>query len=85
MKGQRLFERKRFIHGNKLSGWEEFCVQSLGISKMTAERLIAVSQDSRFVTHVLRIPSSWGTLYELTKLDDETFQRAGMQSGVGDF
>ena len=80
-KGRRLLERKQFIHGEKLSGWEEFCVQSLGITKMTVHMLIAIAQDGRFVKHVLRIPSSWGTLYELTKLDDETFQ-AALDEGV---
>ena len=73
--------RKQFIHSDKLSGWESFCVERLGIAKQTANKLITVSQDGRFGTHVYRIPSSWGTLYELTKLDDETFQ-AALDEGV---
>ena len=39
----------------------------------TAERLMAIAADKRLrnPTHVSHLPSSWGTLYELTKLSDE--------------
>ena len=50
----------------------------LPFSDRTARRLMAISTDSRFLnrTHVSVLPSHWGTLYELTRLDDETFNRA---------
>ena len=65
---------------DKLSGWEAFCVERLGFSKQTADKFIAIAKDQRFDAHGRRIPTSWRTLYELTKLDDETFQRA-IESG----
>ncbi|HWX36746.1 MAG TPA: MT-A70 family methyltransferase [Steroidobacteraceae bacterium] len=42
----------------------------------TATRLMAIGRDSRLTnrTHVSVLPNSWGTLYELTKLDDDQFQ-----------
>lgn len=42
-----------------------------------AQRLMAISADEKLTnpTHVSHLPASWGTLYELTKLDTETFQR----------
>lgn len=44
----------------------------------TAQRLMKVANDSRLTNaaHVQLLPSSWGTLYELTKLDDDTWALA---------
>lgn len=39
----------------------------------TAQRLMAISADERIATHVSHLPAAWGTLYELTQLDDESF------------
>ncbi len=41
----------------------------------TARRLMAIGRDQRLTnrTHVSVLPNSWGTLYELTKLDDTEF------------
>jgi N6-adenosine-specific RNA methylase IME4 len=41
-----------------------------------AQRLMAIAADSRITnpTHMSLLPSSWGTLYELTKLDDQDFK-----------
>jgi hypothetical protein len=38
----------------------------------TAQRLMAIADDPRLTnaTHVSLLPPNWGTLYELTKLDD---------------
>jgi N6-adenosine-specific RNA methylase IME4 len=43
-----------------------------------AQRLMAIAADERLAnpTHVSLLPASWGTLYELTKLDDEAFAEA---------
>ena len=49
----------------------------LPFRRQTAFRLMAVAHDQRLsnVTHVQHLPPHWGTLYELTKLDDATFER----------
>lgn len=50
-------------------------VEALGLGgRRTAERLMAIARDPRLPTHVSRLPAHWGTLYELTRLDDPTFQ-----------
>lgn len=43
----------------------------------TARKLMIIAEDRRLTdrAHVHALPPSWGTLYELTKLDDETFDR----------
>lgn len=43
----------------------------------TAQRLMMVARDERLTNpaHVQHLPPSWGTLYELTKLDDDTLTR----------
>ena len=42
----------------------------------TARKLMIISGDERLSerAHVHVLPPHWGTLYELTKLDDETFE-----------
>jgi len=47
----------------------------LPFSRQTAFRLIASAQDARLTNfaHVQLLPPAWGTLYELTKLDDTQF------------
>jgi N6-adenosine-specific RNA methylase IME4 len=42
----------------------------------TAQRLMRIAADKRLSnpTHVSLLPSHWGTLYELTKLDDRQFE-----------
>lgn len=44
----------------------------------TANKLMAIARDRRLINseHVQNLPNSWGTLYELTKLDNATFARA---------
>lgn len=44
----------------------------------TANKLMAIARDPRLSNseHVQKLPNSWGTLYELTKLDNATFARA---------
>lgn len=43
----------------------------------TAQMLMAIAADNRLsdTKHVSHLPASWGTLYELTKLDDDQFER----------
>ncbi len=53
----------------------EFGRMRLPFGERTAQRLMAIAADQRLTnpTHVSVLPNAWGTLYELTKLDDETF------------
>jgi hypothetical protein len=56
------------------------CESQLPFNARTAQRLIAIGQDSRLsnikATHASLLPASWTTLYELTKLSDEEFESA---------
>lgn len=47
--------------------------KTLPFGRQTAYKLMAVAADKRLagVAHVRTLPASWGTLYELTKLDDK--------------
>jgi hypothetical protein len=45
----------------------------LPFSARTAQRLMSIAADERLRHSVSHLPPSWGTLYELTKLDDEQF------------
>jgi hypothetical protein len=49
----------------------------LGLSARSVQRFVAIAEDERLTTatHVSRLPPSWGTLYLLTRLDDQTFDR----------
>lgn len=48
----------------------------LRFSSSTARRLMIIAEDPRLSNraHVHALPPHWGTLYELTKLDDRTFK-----------
>lgn len=50
----------------------------------TAERLMAIAADPKLTnpTHVSVLPASWGTLYELTKLDEDTFKRRVSEGAI---
>lgn len=45
----------------------------LPFNRHTAYKLMSIARDERLVSHVNHLPASWGTLYELTTLDDEQF------------
>jgi N6-adenosine-specific RNA methylase IME4 len=40
----------------------------------TAQRLMKIAADERVRTYLPQLPPVWTTLYEITKLDDETFE-----------
>jgi len=63
-------------------GWLEMVEQNLGWSKQTAYKLLKIVQDDKLaqVAHA-RLPASWMTLHELTRLSEEQFQR-GLQTGA---
>lgn len=48
---------------------------ALPFNPRTAQRLMAIAADSRLTkaTHVSLLPPHWGTLYEISQLDDDTF------------
>jgi N6-adenosine-specific RNA methylase IME4 len=48
----------------------------LPFTRSTAHRLMAITEDPKLsnVAHGQHLPASWRTLYELTKLDDVTFE-----------
>lgn len=49
---------------------------ALPFTASTAQRLMAIASDERIANaaRVQHLPAHWGTLYELTKLDDEQFE-----------
>jgi len=65
--------KKELPHGS----FQIMVENELAFGARTAQRLMDVARDQRLSnpTHVSYLPASWGTLYELTKLDDDTFQR----------
>ena len=84
--GKLLIQAKRLCeHGQFLrlfKGHENAVSDPVPFSERTAERLIAVASHAVLSnpTHASDLPQSWGTLYELTKLDDETLL-AGIKAG----
>lgn len=67
--GRLLIEAKAALpHGSFL----KMVGEELPFSSQTAQKLMAVAADPRLsnTAHVRFLPPSWGTLYELTKLDD---------------
>jgi hypothetical protein len=56
--------------------FEKMIDGQLRFSGSTARRLMGIAKDERLCAHVHEVPPHWGTLYELTKLDDEAFDEA---------
>jgi hypothetical protein len=79
--GQLLIDAKAKLaqHGT----WESLVETKLDFSPSVAQRLMAVARDERLTNpaHVQLLPRSYGTLYELTKLSDEEFER-GLQEEI---
>lgn len=70
--GQALIEAKAALeHGEFIAMVEE----NLPFARSTAFKLMKIAEDKRLsnVSHVKHLPPSWGTLYQLTRLDDATF------------
>lgn len=73
--GRHLAEAKAQIrHGE----WEGWCRERVGISERTAHRLMEISRHVAIAnpTHVSVLPPSWGTLYELSRLDAPLLESA---------
>lgn len=71
--GRLLAEAKAALPHGEFGGMIE---SDLPFTASTAQRLMAIAADPKLSNpaHVQHLPPSWGTLYELTKLDDEQFE-----------
>jgi hypothetical protein len=76
-----IFETGRLIAQAKAAlphgAFGQMIESELPFSGATARKLMIIAEDQRLTdrAHVNVLPPSWGTLYELTKLDDDTFKR----------
>jgi hypothetical protein len=70
--GKVLAEAKDRLPRSRFEPWVE---KRLGWTRQSANRLIAVATDARIGTHGFQMPSSWRTLYDITRLDDAEFDR----------
>jgi hypothetical protein len=61
----------------------EMIEHDLPFTSSTAERLMKIAADSRITNtaHAQLLPFAWGTLYEISKLDDSAFEQA-LSSGA---
>lgn len=57
--------------------FENMLETDLAFQPRTAQRLMAIARDTRLTnpTHASLLPASWTTLYELTQLSDDEFDR----------
>jgi hypothetical protein len=84
--GKLLMQAKRLCdHGEFLRlfyGHENAVTDPVPFAAETAQRLMAIAENKVLsnAAHAQHLPQSWTTLYELTKLDDETLN-AGIKSG----
>jgi transposase len=80
--GRYLIEAKEELSKD---AFEAMCQSKLSFNGSTARRLIVIGNKSVFCAHVhktpIPLPASWGTLYELSKLDDATL-RAKIADGT---
>ena len=58
--------------------WEEWLARELHMTPRTAQRFMAIARHPVLAntTHVSLLPSSWGTLYELSRLPEAALTRA---------
>lgn len=73
--GRHLREAKEQLgHGE----WEPWLQAEVGITRQSAARLMEVSRHPAISngTHVFQLPPSWGTLYELSRLDPPQLEQA---------
>jgi hypothetical protein len=79
--GRLLLEAKDSCsHGD----FEAMLRHDLAFQPRTAQRLMAIARDHRLTnpTHASLLPASWTTLYELTQLSDDEFDRAIEQNVI---
>jgi len=73
--GRLLIEAKAELEHGRFGKMIEM---ELSFGASTAQQLMAIASDNRLTKaeHVQYLPPSWGTLYQLTKLPDDTFEAA---------
>ena len=77
--GDLLIDAKNTLpHGE----FESMIATRLLFHPSTARRLMIIARDQRLRAHVHDLPSSWGTIYELTKLSDDEFSSAIAQQVI---
>jgi hypothetical protein len=72
--------KKALRHGDFL----KMIQHDLPFAAATAQRLMKIAADPKMrnAAHAQLLPSSWPTLYELTKLPDATFKQAAMSGAI---
>jgi hypothetical protein len=74
--GRILIEAKaQLAHGE----FGAMCETSLPFTQRVAQALMAIARDHRLQKYSAKLPPSWGTLYEMTKLSDDDFVKAEVQ------
>ncbi len=77
--GQALVALQNHLDGQR-GAYRNVVSERLKISSRTAERLVAIASDAvlkaTHVSHPERLPRSWGTLYEMSKLPEHRLQQA---------
>ena len=78
--GQNLIDAKDKLEHGQFEGMIE---SDLPFGPSTAQRLMAIARDKKLTNpaHVQLLPASWGTLYALSQLPDDAFNKA-VQSGA---
>jgi len=78
--GKELIEAKETLEHGEFGTMIE---EDLGMSRVTVAKLIAIANHPVIsnVTHVLHLPPSWGTLYQLTRVSERTL-RARISDGT---
>ncbi len=54
----------------------ERLLKQLPFGKRTAERLLSIGRNDLISTHIKAMPPSWGTLYEISTLENEELEQA---------
>ena len=69
---------RRLVEAQQSLGYGEHAAfyDALPFSEATAKKLQLIANDPRIRSHVNDLPPSYGTTYELTKVDDDTFALA---------
>jgi hypothetical protein len=62
--------------------FEQLVERELGFSPSMARKLMVIAKDQRLSCHVAQLPPSWTILYEITKLDDETFDAMTAEGSI---
>jgi DNA modification methylase len=70
--GRVLREARDKLPRGRFVGWVE---SRLHRTRRTADMLIAIADDSRIEKYISQMPTSWGTLYDISQLSGDDFDR----------